>query len=77
MSPEQIDRFLTVLERFATVAERWAESEYPKLDESQKAEIYQVGEPKPEPQTKAEYDSFDGPGRFEQRWQADAGKAKS
>ena len=27
--------------------------------------------------TKAEYDSFDGPGRFEQRWQADANKAKS
>ena len=66
MNPEQINRLLDLLERFAIVAERAADVEYPKRDESEKAELYHVGKP-PEPQSREEYDAFDAGGRFAKR----------
>jgi hypothetical protein len=65
---KQIDRLLTIFERFAAVAERWADTEYPKRDGTEEAEVYRVGQ-QTEPQSKEEYDQLEPQiGRFEKRF---------
>jgi hypothetical protein len=70
MTAEQLERLISALERFVTVSEkicRIQERRYPEPGETPDAEVFRVGEPHQEPQSKAEYAEFpgDGPGRFQ------------
>lgn len=72
MTPKQIDRLLSILDRAVKVAERWADREYPIADESKENEIgiSRAGDHRP-PQSVEAYNAFepeeDAVARFEKR----------
>lgn len=58
MTPKQIDKLLSILDRAVKVAERWADREYPVIDEKTEATISRVGD-RTLPQTVEEYRRFE------------------
>lgn len=69
MTPKQIDRLLTVLERAVAIAQRWVDAEYPIHDETE-AEFYRQGESR-EADSPEEYEALpQEEGRFSKIFKA-------
>ena len=70
-SEKDVSRFLDILDRLTVVAEKWIERRYPQAEEVDPVEVGLFDSTDPEePRSKEEYEKFNSPGRFEEKFSA-------